>query len=223
MAKRTFKNEEEVKAFMEDQATKLGELYSQCWESEDFKKRLINDTKAVFDEYGIEYDDEREYRVIDSPEKTIVQILPYENVKLGVENFTTRLMKTVEDLQPTDSKQILLEGWKWEIYQNTEDVYYLAIPVSPENLTPEELEMVNGGCIIAAIFFLVGVFSAAVVTGAAAVTEAVLFAILAVAAATIADAVLMVAGAVIEVALLGTTAVVASQYVTAANHVTHGD
>ena len=222
MAKRTFENEEQLKDFMKDQSTKLGELYSQCWESEDFKKKLIADPKAVFDEYGIEYEDEREYRVIDSAEKTIVQILPYEDVKLGVENFTSKLLKTVEDLQPTDSKQILLEGWKWEIYQNTEDVYYLAIPVSPENLTPEELEMVNGGCIIAAIFFLFGVFAATVVTDAAAVTEAVLFAILAVAAAAIADVALKVAGAVIEVALLGTTAVVASQYVSAANHVTHG-
>ncbi len=215
MAKRTFQTEEELKAFMDEQATKLGEIFSQCWESDDFKKSFIADPKKIFNEYGMEYDDDKEYRIIDTPEKTIVQILPYENTKLGVENLAHRLLKTVDGLENTDSKQILLEGWKWEIYQSTEDVYYLAIPVSPENLTPEELEMVNGGCIIAAIFFL---FAAAAVAEAAmtattifVAAETAILAVLDVAAA------ILVAGVAVEAGIIGTTAIVISQVVSVGN------
>ncbi len=215
MAKRTFQTEEELKTFMDDQATKLGEIFSQCWESDDFKKSFIADPKKTFDEYGMEYDDEKEYRIIDTPEKTIVQILPYENTKLGVENLANRLLKTVDGLENTDSKQILLEGWKWEIYQSTEDVFYLAIPVSPENLTPEELEMVNGGCIIAAIFFL---FAAAAVAEAAmtattifVAAETAILAVIDVAAA------ILVAGVAVEAGIIGTTAIVISQVVSVGN------
>ena len=215
MAKRTFQTEEELKTFMDDQATKLGEIFSQCWESEDFKKKFIADPKKTFDEYGMEYDDDREYRIIDTPEKTIVQVLPYENTKLGVENLAHRLLKTVDGLENTDSKQILLEGWKWEIYQSTEDVYYLAIPVSPENLTPEELEMVNGGCIIAAIFFL---FAAAAVAEAA-MTATTIFVAAETAVVAVLDVAVAVlaAGVAVEAGIIATTAIVASQVVTTGN------
>ncbi len=215
MAKRTFQTEEELKTFMDDQATKLGEIFSQCWESDDFKKSFIADPKKTFDEYGMEYDDEKEYRIIDTPEKTIVQILPYENTKLGVENLANRLLKTVDGLENTDSKQILLEGWKWEIYQSTEDVFYLAIPVSPENLTPEELEMVNGGCIIAAIFFL---FAAAAVAEAA-MTATTIFVAAETAVLAVIDvaAAILVAGVAVEAGIIGTTAIVISQVVSVGN------
>ena len=215
MGKRTFQTEEELKTFMDDQATKLGEIFSQCWESDDFKKSFIADPKKIFDEYGMEYDDEKEYRIIDTPEKTIVQILPYENTKLGVENLANRLLKTVDGLENTDSKQILLEGWKWEIYQITEDVFYLAIPVSPENLTPEELEMVNGGCIIAAIFFL---FAAAAVAEAA-MTATTIFVAAETAFLAVIDvaAAILVAGVAVEAGIIGTTAIVISQVVSVGN------
>lgn len=145
--------EAKVKAELEEQVNKLGEVYSQCWESDEFKQAFIEDPKAIFEEYGINYDKDLEYRIIDTPEKTIVHVLPNKQVKTAMKALTDKFNKLVEDISDEDSKQILLEGWKWEIYQNTEKIVYLPIPLCPENLTPEELEMVNGGCLILAIVF----------------------------------------------------------------------
>ncbi len=184
MEKKNFANEEEMKAYLEEQSSKLGEIYSQCWESDDFKKKFMADPKAVLKEYGVNYDENKDYRVIDSPEKSIVQVIPYENTKKAMEAFTQGLMKSVEGLGDEDSKQILLEGWKWEIYQNTEDVNYLVIPHSPENLSPEELEMINGGCAVAMAVFLVG--AVLLVIGAVGVGMYVEYVLQVVAAYTIA-------------------------------------
>lgn len=208
MAKK-FETEEEVKAFMQDQATKLGEVFSQCWESEEFKKDFMDDPKKVFEKYGLEYDDSKDYRILDTPPKTIIQVLPYENTKVGVQDLAARLLKTVEDLKTEDSKQILLEDWKWEIRQSTEDVFYLPIPLCPENLSPEELEMVNGGCIIAAIFFLFA--AAAVAQSAASVTTIFLAVLSAFAAVVDVAAGLIVALAAVEAIVFGTSISVASQ------------
>ncbi|MBR1909563.1 MAG: hypothetical protein IJ821_03145 [Lachnospiraceae bacterium] len=208
MAKK-FETEEEVKAFMQDQATKLGEVFSQCWESEEFKKDFMDDPKKVFEKYGLEYDDSKDYRILDTPPKTIIQVLPYENTKVGVQDLAARLLKTVEDLKTEDSKQILLEDWKWEIRQSTEDVFYLPIPLCPENLSPEELEMVNGGCIIAAIFFLFA--AAAVAQSAASVTTIFLAVLSAFAAVVDVAAGLIVALAAVEAIVFGTSISIASQ------------
>ena len=211
MAQKKFETEEELKAYLEDQATKLGEVFSQCWESDDFKKDFIAEPKKVFDKYGLDYDDNKEYRILDTPPRTIIQVLPYENTKVGVEDLVAKLLKTVEGLKKEDAKQILLEDWKWEIRQSSEDVFYLPIPLSPENLSPEELEMVNGGCIVAAIFFL---------AAASAVAEsAVTFTTLFIAVLTAVGAVIDIAAAVVavvaavEAAVAGTTALVAAEAV----------
>ncbi len=200
-------SKEELKDYLGDQATKLGEVFSQCWESEDFKKEFIADPKKVFDKYGLEYNDDKEYRVLDTPPKTIIQVLPYENTKAAVKAMTDRINKSVEDLADDESKQILLEGWKWEIYQNTEDVYYIPIPRSPENLSPEELEMVNGGCIIFAILFLFEAQSIATTT--TAVTEAEVFVLLAIDVAVALEAALAAAIGVIVIEALGVLSSVA--------------
>ncbi len=221
MEKKKFETEEEIKAYYEEQATKLGEVFSQCWESDDFKKDFIAEPKKVFDKYGLDYDENKEYRILDTPPKTIIQVLPYENTKAGVQNLAARLLKTVEGLGDEDSKQILLEDWKWEVRQSTEDVFYLPIPLSPENLSPEELEMVNGGCIIAAIFFFV---AAAAVETAAVSATAVFFVLLAAVAAVMdvaAGVVVLVAA--VEAGLIGTTAVAVSQFVASTITVTSGE
>ena len=145
---------EELKRLFNDQLQKLGEVFSQCWESDEFKNAFIHDPKAIFKEYGINYDDTREYRIIDTPEKTIIHVLPHEGIRPAMEQLNTLLMKNVKDLGDQDAKQVLLEDWKWQIYQNTEHVVYLPIPLCPEKLTPEELEMVNGGCLLFAAFFV---------------------------------------------------------------------
>lgn len=71
-------------------------------------------------------------------------------------------MKKVEDLEDNEGKQIILDGWKELVYQNTPDKFYISIPHCPDNLTPEELEMLNGGCIIAVFVFVIqSIFAAA--------------------------------------------------------------
>ena len=92
-----------------DVRTALGEVFSQCWESEEFKQHFKEDPKSVFEEYGVPYED------------------------------------------------------------------YIVIPASPEELTPEELEMINGGCGFLGVILVAGfviVAGAVVFMGAAAVSAA---------------------------------------------------
>lgn len=141
---------------LEEQMTNLGEVFSQCWESEEFKQAFIKDPKAIFDEYDVKYDPEKEYKVIDSPAKTIINVLPYENCKQALELYSKKFAELTKDLNDGEGKQILLEGWSWQFIQNTETTNYVVIPICPDSLSPEELEMVNGGCIVLGIVFVVG-------------------------------------------------------------------
>lgn len=162
---------EELKRQFNDQLQKLGEVFSQCWESEEFKQAFISDPKAVFKEYQVNYDDQKEYRIIDTPEKTIIHVLPYEGIKPAMEKLNDIFTKHVKDLKDDEAKQILLEDWKWQIYQNTKDIVYLPIPLCPEKLTPEELEMVNGGCLLFAAFFVFVAEAVGAVTSVAVALE----------------------------------------------------
>ena len=149
--------EEEKKALegIEDQKTKLGEVFSQCWESEEFKEAFKQDPKAIFDEYGINYLPDKEYRILETPAKTVIHVLPYEGIKAGVADLSKRLMDMVGETPDDEGKMIIPDGWSYTIVQNTEDVINMPIPVSPENLSPEELELVNGGCLIFGLVFVV--------------------------------------------------------------------
>lgn len=167
----TEEQKEELKKKIDDQCQKLGEVFSQCWESDEFKKAFMENPKAIFKEYEINFDDTKEYRILDTPEKTMIHVLPYENVKPAMEELTEILKKNTKDLSDDDSKQILLEDWKWEIYQCTEDLIYMPIPLCPENLTPEELEMVNGGCLLLAAFFVFVAEAVGVATSLGAFAE----------------------------------------------------
>ncbi len=167
----TPEEKEAVKKQIDDQLQKLGEVFSQCWESDEFKNAFIEDPKAIFEEYGVNYDNNKEYRIIETPEKTMIHVLPYEGIKPAMEQLTQILTKNTKDLSDEDSKQLLLEGWKWEIYQCTEDVIYMPIPLCPENLTPEELEMVNGGCLLFAAFFVFVAEAVGTVTSVAVAAE----------------------------------------------------
>ncbi|MDO4188734.1 MAG: hypothetical protein Q4D29_07060 [Lachnospiraceae bacterium] len=196
------------KAEFEEQLNRFGEVYSQCWESEEFKQAFIADPKAIFDEYGINYDNNLEYRIIDTPNKTIVHVLPNKQIKKGMKELTDTFNKLVEDVNDEDGKQILLEDWKWEIYQNTENIVYIPIPLCPENLTPEELEMVNGGCLVLALVF------AFVTTITAAATMAVAAAVSMLLAVGTLVALIDIAVAVefIEAAVIFETAAVTNVY-----------
>lgn len=165
----TEEQKKQAKELLEDQMTKLGEVFSQCWESDEFRDAFIEDPKAIFDEYGINYDKDKRYKVFQTPDKTLVHILPYKGVKQALKNFEDIMNKRVEDIEDDGEKQILPEDWSWQVYQNTEDMFYIPIPLCPENLTPEELELVNGGCLVAILIF---VFQTSVLaTTAAGVAE----------------------------------------------------
>ncbi len=185
----------DIQEAVNDQMNRMGEVFSQCWESDEFKKAFIKDPKAIFKEYGVNFNEEKEYVVIDSPQKSIVHVLPHDGIKGALDAFGQMLNKKVEDLDDKAGRQILLDGWKYEIYQNTPDKYYIAIPHSPEDLSPEELEMVNGGC-----FFAVLIFVAETVAIATTVAAALEVAALAV-----------VAAAVFEAAAAATTAVIVAE------------
>lgn len=147
---------------IKDQQAKIGEVFSQCWESEEFKKAFMEDPKAIFDEYGVNYNKKKEYKVLDTPDKTVIHVLPYEGIKAGLKDMYDRLNENVKDLGDEEGKAIIPEGWTYQIVQNTEDTIYFPIPLSPENLTPEELELVNGGCLI--LVFIIAVEALAEVT-----------------------------------------------------------
>ena len=146
-------------AEMEDVKTALGEIFSQCWESEEFKQKFIEDPKPVLKEYGVPYDDSKEYKVMDAPKKTIVYVLPYEGVKEAVQAISEGLMGNVKDVEGGEAKQIIPEGWSIQFLQNTEDVNYIVI----------------GGCGFLGIVLIVGVVfvaAAAVFMAGAAVSAA---------------------------------------------------
>lgn len=200
----TPEEQQKINEIVKDQAAKIGEIYSQCWESDEFKQAFIADPKAFFKEYGVEYVDSLNYKIIDTPDKTMIHVLPYKGVKKGMQELFDKLNKQVEDLEMDDEKQILLEGWSYQIYQNTADTVYLPIPISPENLSPEELEMVNGGCLILAVVVLIAVAVEAEAV-ATTTTVATQFEIL---------AVIALLGAVAEVAAILTTVATAYEVIT---------
>lgn len=178
----------EIEAILEqDKANKekLAEVYSQCWDDAAFKARFIAEPKAVMAEYGVTYDDDKDYCVIECSERTITFTLPYEHIKATMEQIGKVFIETVQDV--VEFKQIIPAGWNLSFIQNTEDISYLVLPVSPENLTPEELEYVSGGgfflvndifiyaaTAIAAAAVLVAALAAVVVTGAVAIVGVVI-------------------------------------------------
>lgn len=192
----TEEQKKQLQDFLNDQATRLGEVFSQCWESEEFKQAFMEDPKAIFEEYGINHKKDANYKIIDTPDKTIIHVLPYKGVKKGMESVCEILMNHVKDLQDDEEKQVLLEGWSWQIYQNTEDTFFVPLPICPENLTPEELELVNGGCLV--LLVLVLFEAAAAITTTSAVTE-VMIALAAYAVAAIDTVALAVVGVVLAV------------------------
>lgn len=193
----TEEQKQQAKEVIEDQMTKLGEIFSQCWESDKFRNAFKENPKAVFEEYGVNYNKDRNYEIIDTPEKTMIHVLPYKGVKQSIKGFNDMLLKHVEDIEDDDAKQVLLPGWSWQVYQNTEDTFYIPIPLCPENLTPEELELVNGGCLILVFVFLAEMEAA--VTTSSFVTEVEMMLLLAASVAAVLD---VVAAAAIAVGFL---------------------
>lgn len=98
-----------------DVRTALGEVFSQCWESEEFKQHFKEDQKSVFEEYGVPYED---YKVMDAPKKTMVYVLPYEGGKEAVQTITEGLLGNVKDVEGKEAKQIIPEGWSIQLFSS---------------------------------------------------------------------------------------------------------
>jgi len=124
------------------QQISLTEIFAQCWDDDDFKAEFKADPKKVMEKFGVVYDDNVDYVILENDPKTITYVLPFAGVKEVVEGLAEDFKSKVSDV--VEGKQIIPENWNIKFIQNTEDVNYIVIPMSPENLTPEELEFVNG-------------------------------------------------------------------------------
>lgn len=192
----------EIKAIIDkdtEQRKKLAEIFSQCWDDETFKKRFIEHPTEVMDEYDVDYDKSKDYVIKDSKEKTITYVLPYENVKTAMIGVGQAFGESAES--GPDTRKVLPEGWSLEFIQNTVDTNFIMIPLNPEKLSPEELELVNGGFIIGTVFLIVAVCVAAV-GAAVAVAAGVVYVV---AAGVAVGAVIAAAAAVAHVAALVNT------------------
>lgn len=195
-----------------EQMDRMGEIFSQCWESDEFKQAFIKDPKAIFKEYGVNHASDKEYVIIDSPEKTLINVLPYEGIKGAIDGFTENFKNRVKDLDDKEGKQIILDGWKFVTYQNTPNKFYIVIPHCPEDLSPEELEMVNGGCFILVAEFLIFATSVAVGLEVAALAAVAAVVFEAAAAATTLAAMAEVFAVLLTVDVLATANAAFSGY-----------
>lgn len=117
-----------------------GELVSRCWDDPDFKERFINDTKAVFIEAGIPVEENVEYKVVEGEANDIFVVLPHAQVAETVRELAKMLLSMVE----TD-EEIVPEGERVVIVQNTEKLRYVILKKQPDVLSDAELDMVAGG------------------------------------------------------------------------------
>lgn len=164
----------EIKAVLEKDAEnrkKLAEVFAQCWDDEAFKKRFMEHPEEVMTEYGVIYDKSKDYVVMDTKDKVVTCVLPYENIKDTMLAIGDAFKKAAES--GPDTRKVLPEGWSMEFIQNTADTNYLVIPLNPEKLTPEELEMINGGFVLITPGVFLVVFAAVAVVVAATAAVAI--------------------------------------------------
>lgn len=117
-----------------------GELISRCWDDPDFKERFINDTKAVLVEAGLPVEENVEYKVVEAEQTDIYVVLPHVQVAETVRELTKMLLSRVE----TD-EEIVPEGERVVIVQNTEKLRHVILKKQPDVLSDAELDMVAGG------------------------------------------------------------------------------
>lgn len=119
---------------------KFGEVIAKCWEDEAYKKRFLEDPEVVLGEAGFVLEEGVTYKVIEQPKMVEYLVLPYEEAKEAVQFLAKRILNKAEK-----TTTIIPEGSEIRIIQNTEDIRYLVLPVSPKSLTKAELAAVTGG------------------------------------------------------------------------------
>ena len=122
-----------------ENAIKYGEIISKCWEDEVYREEFIRDPESVMLEKGIELEEGITYKVIQAPKLVEYFVLPYDNVREPIQNFTKFLLNKAEQ-----SDKIVPDGFEYRIIQNTEDAHYLILPASPKTLTAAELAQISG-------------------------------------------------------------------------------
>ena len=121
-------------------SVKYGQVVAKCWEDEAYKKRFIEDPEGVLTEAGFVVDEGVTYKVIEQPKLVKYFVLPHENTKDAVQTITKSFLNQVE------KKDVVIpKGTEVRIIQNTDDIRYMILPVSPKSLTQAELKLVAGG------------------------------------------------------------------------------
>ena len=61
---------------MTEQRKALASLFVACWKDQALKARLLNEPKAVLDEYGIDVPDDADVTVLENSESTVYITIP---------------------------------------------------------------------------------------------------------------------------------------------------
>ena len=143
---------------------KYGEVVSKCWEDEAYRKRFIEDPETVLTEAGFVVEEGVTYKVIEQPKLIKYMVIPHDDSKEAVQVVAKGLLNAAE------KKDVIIPaGAELRIIQNTEDIRYLILPMSPKSLTQAELKMVAGGDSVAAVSNAVAAENAAVAADVAIV------------------------------------------------------
>ena len=123
-----------------DTRVKYGELVQKAWDDEEFKKKFVEDPEAALAEAGLPVEEGVTYKVIEAPKGVQYLVLPAESVKEPIQSLTKGLLAKAEQ-----GDEIIPKDVEVRIVQNTDDIRYLILPMSPKSLTQAELKMVAGG------------------------------------------------------------------------------
>ena len=107
------------------------------------------------------------YKVIEQPKLIKYMVIPHDASKEAVQVVAKGLLNAAE------KKDVIIPaGAELRIIQNTEDIRYLILSMSPKSLTQAELKMVAGGDYLKVSSNVVGATNGALIAeGAAAVVE----------------------------------------------------
>ncbi|WP_019679588.1 hypothetical protein [Ruminococcus flavefaciens] len=119
---------------------RYGEIVTNCWENEDYKKSFIENPDKYLTEIGIDIPDGVHYKVIVAKPNENYIILPYEGIKEAVEMLSKNLLMVSENNQV-----IVPMGQELRIVQNSENTRYVLLPPSPKSIIEANLELLNTG------------------------------------------------------------------------------
>ena len=117
-----------------------GELISRCWDDEDFKKRFLAEPNKVLEEAGIELEPGVRYHAVEAAANERYLVLPHEKVQESIRELSKLMLHITES-----SDEIIPEGTRVVILQNTPTDRYFVLKAAPDIISDVELDMVVGG------------------------------------------------------------------------------